>query len=119
MPIGKDSIQKRVAKNAPAATPATEVKEPVTESKKEAQAPAKPAAKKSAPKKQTAKKAENAPAKKKTAKKSSAKKAPAKKTATTVIADISPEVVEKTVGHPEGSPKKPVKIGEKLPTYLL
>jgi len=67
MPIGKDSITKRVAKIEPVS--------PTTETEK-IEAPAK------------------APVKKAT---TTAKKAPAKKPTTTVIANIAPETVKKVV----------------------
>lgn len=124
MPIGKDSIQKRVAKatdTAPAEV-AAEVKEaPV----------AKPAAKKTAAKKPaTAKKASAATAEKKPAAKTSAPKKPAApkatkpeatiaEPATAVIANVSPEVVAAVVGHEEGAPTEHVSIGDKMPNYLL
>lgn len=117
MPIGKDSIQKRVAKateTAPAEVVA-EVKE----------APAKkPAAKKPA----TTKKAPAATAEKKPAAKKPAAKKPAapkatkpaaEQPATAVIANVSPEVVEAVVGHEEGAATEHVSIGDKMPTFLL
>lgn len=105
MALGKSSIEKRVAKVAEP-TPAEEVK-PVEA------APAaeeKPATKKPAAKKTT----------------TGAKKAPAKKPAapkaeptTGVIANVSPEVVEKVVGHEENAAVEHVQIGAKMPSYLL
>jgi hypothetical protein len=107
MPIGKDSIQKRVAKTAPeAAEPVIEKVTPPTEEK-----PA--AVKKSA---STAKKPASSTTKKPAAKKPSA---PKKTTSTAVIANISPEVTEKVTGHKEGAPTTIVSINQKLPVHLL
>lgn len=73
MPIGKDSITKRIAKPAPAepapAVEPAETKTPVS--------------------------------------------------ATGVMGNVSPEVVEKVTGHPEGKPDKPVQLFDEMPTYLL
>ncbi len=106
MPIGKDSIKKRVAKTAPEAETTTEVvatEVAATETVK------KPAEKKAAPKKPAAKK----PATKK-------KDAPVAETpATTVMGNVAPETVEKVVGHAEKAPVEHVKIGQRMPTHLL
>jgi hypothetical protein len=75
MSLGKDSIQKRVAK--PAAT--------------------------------------KAPAKKTPAKKATSKTA----TKTAVIANISPETVEKVIAHKENDVTVKFALGESLPYYLL
>lgn len=116
MSIGKDSIQKRVAKtNAPAeeatqAPQATEVKE------------AKPTVKKAPAKKSTTGTAKAPAAKKPAAKKATAPKAdaPAAPTVgTAVMANVSPEVVEKITGHKENSAVEHVQIGAKMPSYLL
>ena len=120
MPIGKDSIKTRVAKVA-TETPAVE-----ETAKVETPAEVKPAPKKStAPKAAAAKK----PAAPKTA---ATKKAPAKKPAakveapvaepvvdTAVLANVSPETVAAVIGHDEKKPSDKVKIGQKMPTYLL
>jgi len=118
MPIGKDSIQKRVAKTAPEATAevVTEKVTPPTEAK-----PASTAKKTSATTKKTtastAKKSTSSTAKKPAAKKPAAPKATVK--GTSVIANVSPEVTEKVTGHKEGAPVAIVGIGQKLPTHLL
>lgn len=121
MPIGKDSIQKRVAKTTEAA-PAMEVAavstaaETVAETVAEtAAAEVKPAAKKKAAPKTAAPKAngETAP---KTAPK---KRAPAKKPATTILSNVAPETVEAVVGHKENAKVEHVQIGSKMPDYLL
>ena len=91
MPIGKDSITKRVAK----------VDTAVIEAEKPAVAP-----------KNTAKK----PATKAT---TTAKKPAAKKPATTVIANIAPETVKAVVGHKENEKFNKVELGQSLPYYLL
>lgn len=122
MPIGKDSIQKRVAK-ATEAAPAEEVKVEAAET-----APAqKPAVKKA-----TTTKSTSTGAKKSTS--TGAKKAPAKKPATkvatttkedkpavdtAVLSNVSPETVAAVIGHDEKKPSDKVKIGQKMPTYLL
>ncbi len=123
MPIGKDSIQKRVAKAAPETTAEAVVAEA-----------AKPAPAKKAPAKKpattTAKKATSATTaeKKPAAKKPAAKKPAAPKAvkpvepampATAVMANVSPEVVKAVVGHEEGAAVDHVSIGDKMPTYLL
>lgn len=123
MPIGKDSIQKRVAKTAPETT--AEVAETAVKPAPAKKAPAKkPAATTAAKKAASATTAEKKPA---------AKKAPAKKPAvpkaempaepvapaTAVMANVSPEVVEAVVGHEEGAAVEHVSIGDKMPTYLL
>ena len=127
MPIGKDSIKTRVAKVAPAEETA-KVEAAKAETPAEVKAPAKkPAAKKAAPK---APKAEDETAAKKPA--TATKKAPAKKPApkaeapvaepvvdTAVLANVSPETVAAVIGHDEKKPSDKVKIGQKMPTYLL
>ena len=98
MPIGKDSITKRVAKTA-------------TEEKNTA--PELVATSAAAPKK--------APAKKPTAaKKPAAPKATAAaKVDTAVIANISPETVAAVTGHKENKGFQKVQLGDKLPVHLL
>ena len=76
MSLGKDSIQKRVAK------PATATKAPAKK------APAKKAAPKTAPK-------------------------------TAVVANISPETVEKVIARKENDAVVKFALGESLPYYLL
>ena len=132
MPIGKDSIRKRVAKateeetvtapveaavdTAKGTAPETVVSEPeVKES-----APATPAKKTTTTKKSSTKTTSTA-AKKPTAKKatSTATKKPAAQPATAVMANVSPEVVEKVTGHAEGTPSIRVQLTEKLPIHHL
>ena len=125
MPIGKDSIQKRVAKTAP------EVKEEIVTEKvtppTEQKAPAAPKKTTTTAKKATTttKKATTSTQKKtttSTAKKSTAAKKPAapkSAPATTVLANVSPETVEKVTGHKEGARPECIGIGQKLPTHLL
>ncbi|MBE6558651.1 MAG: hypothetical protein E7661_06555 [Ruminococcaceae bacterium] len=123
MPIGKDSIQKRVAK-ATEAAPAEEVKVEVVAETAPAQKPA--------VKKATTTKSTSTGAKKSTS--TGAKKAPAKKPATkvatttkedkpavdtAVLSNVSPETVAAVIGHDENKPSDKVKIGQKMPTYLL
>lgn len=101
MPIGKDSITKRVAK---------------VEKTEENIAPELVATTAAAPKKTPAKKTATTP-----------KKAPAKKPApkaepkveTTVISNIAPETVEAVIGRKETDETKKVQIGQDLPIYLM
>ena len=133
MPIGKDSITKRVAKQA----------EPEKTTEKNI-APELVATSAAAPK-ATAKKASSTAAKKpatssakkpaaSTAKKPAAKKpaAPKKETLTppteapstplvdtAVLANVSPETVAAVTGHKENSGFEKVQVGEKMPVHLL
>ena len=130
MPIGKDSIQKRVAK-ATETAPAEELKVEAAEM---------PAA----PRKRTTstatkststgtKKTTSTGTKKTTTAKKPATKADAPKVEspaveapvskptvdTAVLANVSPETVAAVIGHDEKKPSDKVKIGQKMPTYLL
>ncbi len=96
MPIGKDSITKRVAK----------VDTTVAQTEK-VEAPVKKETEKAAPKTTT----------KKTT--TTTKKPSAKKPATVVVPNIAPETVEKVVGHKENTDFKKVELGSELPYYLL
>ena len=108
MPIGKDSIQKRVAKTV------TEEKDEIVTEKVTPPTEEKLAtAKKST---STAKKPASSTAKKPAAKKPAT---PKKTASTAVIANISPEVTEKVTGHKEGAPTTIVSINQKLPVHLL
>jgi hypothetical protein len=113
MPIGKDSIQKRVAKVETAAETVTAT---VTET---APAAKKPAAKKAT----TTKKCATTAAKKPAAKKPAAEKPVApvvdNEPATAVLSNVAPETVAAVIGHEEGTPSDRVSIGDKMPTYLL
>ena len=136
MPIGKNSITKRVAtpqapakeeKIAPelvatvAAAPKTPTKKTAsTTAKKPASSTAKkPAAKSTTTKSTTTKSA--------TAKKPAATKKetltpptePPKKVDTAVIANIAPETVAAVIGHKENTGFEKVQIGEKMPVHLL
>lgn len=97
MPIGKDSIQKRIAK---------------TEEQTETAAPKAPARKRNTTPK-AAKPAETAPAVQAPA----ADAAPV--SATGVMANVAPETVEKVIGHEEGKGEKHVQLFDKMPNYLL
>ena len=137
MPIGKDSITKRVAKQTPANDIVTEtLTPPQTEDKNIAPelvatvgvAPAKttkkaPAKKTTTTSKTTASKATTAKstAEKKPAapKKSASKPAEAKTVETTVLANVAPETVEKVIGHKEDEKYEKVQIGQKMPDFLL
>ena len=125
MPIGKDSITKRVAKTtteekiAPelvattAAAPATEKKAPAKKTTTTTKKTTSTCAKKTAtPKKPAAPKAE-----------------PAKETATPVVdspvvetavlANVAPETVAAVIGHKEDEKYEKVQIGQKMPDFLL
>jgi hypothetical protein len=95
MPIGKDSITKRVAKIDTATPTIEEVKTSEDISSVEKKNSATPA--------------------KTTSKKSSTKKT----TTTTVITKIDPKTVEAVVGHKENTNFTKVQIGSDLPYYLL
>ena len=120
MPIGKDSITKRVAKTtteekiAPelvattATAPAPEKKAPAkksTSTTKKACATKKPAAKKTAPKAEPVVEA-SAPI-----------EAPVVETA--VLANVAPETVAAVIGHKEDEKYEKVQIGQKMPDFLL
>ena len=114
MPIGKDSITKRVIN---AAEPAPETELPGRTPKKA------PAKRKTAPKPAAepvkapeAEKPVETPAPVEAPKPVEA--APAEPT-TTVMGNVSPEVVEKVTGHPEGEGEKHVSVTDPMPVYLL
>lgn len=136
MPIGKDSITKRVAKQTPKSDIVTEtLTPPQTEDKNIAPelvatvgvAPAKttkkvPAKKTTTTKTTTAKSttAKSNTAKKPAApKKSASKPAEAKAVETTVLANVAPETVEKVIGHKEDEKYEKIQIGQKMPDFLL
>ena len=115
MPIGKDSIQNRVAKAA-----APEAAEAKTETSVDTPAEVKPAPKKRAPakKKPAAPKAE-APVE---AAAEAATEKPAEVVAeptAAVLANVAPVTVEAVVGHKENAKVKHVQVGQKMPHYLL
>lgn len=105
MPVGKDSITKRVAKTE--ATQESEVKATPNAAEKTATAASKkPAAKKPAT-------AKNTVAKNNTV------KSEEKEINSNVLTNIAPETVEKVVGHKEGSDSEKVSIGDEMPFYLM
>ena len=122
MPIGKDSITKRVAKQAEPA------KEEKIAPELVATTAAAPATKKAPAKKTTTSSASTA--KKTTAtttKKPAAPKAAAPKVEaveapvveTAVLANVSPETVAAVIGHKEDEKYEKVQIGQKMPDFLL
>lgn len=132
MPIGKDSITKRVAKPtetaveskekniapelvATTAAAPTAQKATGTSAKKAPTAKTASAAKKTAA---TAKKPSTA-----TKKATSTAKKPAVKTETlvdtTVLGNVSPETVKAVTGHEENRGVEKTQIGEKMPVHLL
>ena len=139
MPIGKDSITKRVigTTETPAQRPikpAVKTAPKVEPKLKEGVLPT-PTAPKGlenveASQSETEPKAEpkaepkpKAPAKSKSAPKAVKPALPAEpvktEPATAVMGNISPEVVEKVTGHPENTASKPVQITDDMPNYLL
>lgn len=102
MPIGKDSITKRVAK---------------VEKTEENIAPELVATTAAAPKKAPAKKTTTTATKKAPAKKPAPKAEP--KVETTVISNIAPETVEAVIGRKESDDTKKIRIGQELPIYLM
>jgi hypothetical protein len=124
MPIGKDSITKRVAKQTEPAKEekiapelvATTAAAPAT-----TKAPAKKATSASTAKKTTTttKKpaAPKAAAPKVEAPKAEATEAPVVETA--VLANVSPETVAAVIGHKEDEKYEKVQIGQKMPDFLL
>ena len=115
MPIGKDSITKRVAKSA------TEEKNIAPELvATSAAAPKKaPAKKASSPAKKPATKKPATAAKKSAAPKKETVKTAAPLVDSTVLANVSPETVAAVIGHKENSGFEKVQLGEKLPVHLL
>ncbi len=128
MPIGKDSITKRVAKpvaaldkNGATAKKTTATK--AVEAEKNI-APELVATSAAAPaKKAPAKKSTTSAAKKPAAntQKPAAKSAPKaeKKVDTAVFGNISPETVTAITGHEENSGFEKTQLGEKMPVHLL
>ena len=117
MPIGKSSIEKRVAKTEPekknqapelvatsAAAPAKKAPAKKTATAAKTTAPKAPTAKKPAAKKPAAPKAP---------------KAPAAEVNTGVLTNVSPETVEKVTGHKEKEGFEKIQLGGKLPAHLL
>ena len=125
MPIGKDSITKRVAKATTEEKIAPELVATVAAAPAEKKAPAKKASA------STAKKTASSTAKKTaTSKKPAAPKAEeVKETAdpvaeapvveTAVLANVSPETVAAVIGHKEDEKYEKVQIGQKMPDCLL
>lgn len=125
MPIGKDSITKRVAKTtneekiAPelvattAAAPAAKAPAKTTSTAKKTTSTAKKTttAKKTAPKAETVKETLPPPAE------TPVKEAPVVETA--VLANVSPETVAAVIGHKEKEAVEIVQIGGKMPAHLL
>ena len=118
MPIGKDSIQKRVAKvEAPQENIAPELVATTA-------APAKASTtKKTTTAKSTT--AKSGTTKSTTAKKPAAPKKPAEpkveevKVETAVLTNVAPETVEKVIGHKEDEKYEKVQIGQKMPNFLM
>lgn len=135
MPIGKDSIQKRVMQAS--GTALQEEKSPAPEGAKtvstpeQADAPGTNSAPRrpGRPRKQPAATAEAGKATEAETTTGTAEAVAATETATatttttttttTVMGNVSPEVVEKVTGHPEGQGSRSVQVTEDMPYYLL
>ena len=115
MPIGKDSITKRVAKQTETAEKSIAPELVATVGV----APAKTTKKAPAKKTTSATKTTTAEKKPTEAKKTAKKPAEAKTVETTVLANVAPETVEKVIGHKENTKFEKVSIGQKLPEFLL
>ena len=117
MPIGKDSITKRVAKQT---TEEKNIAPELVATTAAATAKKAPAKKTST----TAKKPSSTASKSAAAKKpasTAAKKPAAKKPAvnTGVLSSVAPETVEAVIGHKEDEKYEKVSIGDNMPTFLL
>lgn len=114
MPIGKDSIQKRVAKNTETAKEETPLANIDTVDTKKSAAKKTSAANSATAGSSTKKVPASTPSQKKSTRK------PLNKVPTTsVIGNISSEVVEKVTGHKEINKVERISITEKLPVHLL
>ena len=117
MPIGKDSITKRVAKTTNEEKIAPELVATVAAAPAEKKAPAKKASASTAKKATTPKKP--AAPKAAPAKETAAPVAEEKKVETAVLANVSPETVAAVIGHKEDEKYEKVQIGQKMPSFLL
>ena len=113
MPIGKDSITKRVAKIEP--NEENIAPELVATTAAAPKAPAKKAS--TAPKAKAPTAPKKAPAKKPVAPVEAPVEEP--KVETTVLANVAPETVEAVIGHKEDEKYEKVQIGQKMPDFLL
>ena len=127
MPIGKDSITKRVAKVEPQAAETPNIAPELVATT--AAAPKKTPAKKTSTTKAATTKTTTAKATTSKKPASTTKKAPAKKAeapkeaaaevATNVLSNVAPETVEAVIGHKENTKFDTVKIGDELPIFLM
>ncbi len=116
MPIGKDSIQKRVAKVDTHDNIAPELVATTAAAPAKTTTPKKTTTKSTTAKSTTAK---STTAKKPAAKKPAAPKVEEVKVETAVLTNVSPETVEKVIGHKEDEKYEKVQIGQKMPTFLM
>ena len=128
MPIGKDSITKRVAKTTPeekiapelvattAAAPAPEKKAPA---KKSTSTTKKTSTTTGAKKTTSTAKKTTSTAKKPTAPKVEATPVEAPVVETAVLTNVAPETVAAVIGHKEDEKYEKVQIGQKMPDFLL
>ena len=124
MPIGKDSITKRVAKTTEEKNIAPELV--ATTAAPAKKAPAKKSTTTSTAKKTTsttsAAKKTTTTAKKPAVKAESAKEVPAVEASvveTAVLTNVAPETVAAVIGHKEDEKYEKVQIGQKMPDFLL
>ena len=131
MPIGKDSIRKRVigsdcaacgecTDKAPLAEKTTvSERAPLAGKAPAGQAPVRraPGRPRKTPQTQTAASGPVAPAQ--SAPASAQKPASAPAVSESVLTNVSPEVVEKVTGHAEGATSDHVQITDRMPDYLL
>lgn len=117
MPIGKDSITKRVAKVEHATVEEQNIAPELVATT--AAAPEK------APAKRTSAAGKTAAAKKPAAKKApekadvSSKEAASAKVSANVLSNVAPETVEAVIGHKEDAKYEKVSIGDDMPDFLL
>lgn len=111
MPIGKDSIRKRVIGTD---STAAECAEAGSSRSKTAEEKAAPAEKTPAAGKTTSRRSPGRPRKA-----ASAEAASPIAVTESVLTNVSPEVVEKVVGHAEDETAEHVQITDSMPSYLL
>jgi hypothetical protein len=130
MPIGKDSITKRVAKQPTEEKIAPELVATTAAAPAAKKAPAKKTSSSSSTTKKTTSTAKKTTSttKKATPKKDTPKEAPAAPATvladapvveTAVLTNVSPETVAAVIGHKEDEKYAKVQLGQKLPDFLL
>ncbi len=117
MPIGKDSITKRVARTQNEENIAPELVATVAAAPDPKKAPAKKPAASTTAKKTTSTAKKTSATTKKPAQKAELKTE--KKVDTAVLSNVSPETVKAVIGHEENKGFEKTQIGEKMPVHLL